>query len=167
MKTVLAFIFIFIFLFKVSAQDKISVSKSTSSTFIETYKTSFMGDDFVLDEAYRLGPASLKILREGIKTSLKWIELNKDHQKTFQKEICRFKVMEKERYEFHGYVDEFADEMTLIFNGESDEIFKIEIKKYNGYSSFIIIEDTTMLNGFKNLLDGKSANNEIDDIFKN
>jgi hypothetical protein len=166
MKIKLALIVILFGISTTQAQDKITVAIGAKSTFIETYNKNSWSEDFTLDEAYRLGPTSVKILKDGVKTSLKWIELNNSHYKTFQKEICRFKTMEKELFKFHGYVDEFAKEMTMIFYGESDGSFKIEIKQYNSYSVFITFTDLEMLRGFKDLLDGKSANNEIDDIFK-
>lgn len=166
MKRKLALIIILFGVLKSQAQDKITVAIGSNSTFIETYNKNSWSDDFTLDDAYRLGPTNLKTLKDGVKTSLKWIELNNSHNKTFQKEVCRFKTMEKELFKFHGYVDEFATEMTMIFYGESDGSFKIEIKPYNSYSVFITFTDLEMLRGFKDLLDGKSANNEIDDIFK-
>lgn len=146
------------------SQDKINVSIGTTSTYIETYRYSL--NEYYLDKAYRLGPSSLKTIKEGINTAIKWKDLNNSHLLTFSKEICRFKVMDKESYKFHGYVDEFAIELVMNFNGFSDGTFKIEIKQYNYFESFIVIEDNDMLNGFKKLLNGKSANSEIDDIFK-
>lgn len=166
MKIKLALIVILFGLLTTQAQDKITVAVGTNSTFIETYNKNSWSGDFTLNKAYRLGPTSLKTLKDGVKTSLKWIEINNSYYKTFQKEVCRFKTMEKESFKFHGYVDEFAEEMTMIFYGESDGSFKIEIKPYNSYSIFITFTNLDMLRGFKDLLDGKSANNEIDDIFK-
>lgn len=165
MKRILALIIILFGYSTSQAQDKIKVAINSSSTFIETYNKSSFSEDFIIEDAYRLGTTSLTTLREGVNTSLKWIELNITHNKTFQKEICRFKTMEKESFKFHGYVDEFATEMAMIFYGNSDGSFKIVIKQYNSYSEFIIFTDLYKLIGFKNLLDGNSANNEIDDIF--
>jgi hypothetical protein len=148
------------------SQDKINVAVGATSTSIETYRYSL--NEYYLDKAYRLGPSSLKTIKEGINTAIKWKDLNNSHLLTFSKEICRFKVMDKESYKFHGYVDGFTIELVMNFNGFSDGTFKIEIKQYDYFGSFIIIEDNDMLNGFKKLLNGKSANanSGIDDIFK-
>ena len=83
------------------AQERITVVTTAAEIFMETYEKSFF-NEFTLDEAYRLGPTSTKTLKEGIRTALKWIDLNSTHQKDFEKEICRFKAMEKELYKFHG-----------------------------------------------------------------
>ncbi|SHM79421.1 hypothetical protein [Flavobacterium xanthum] len=166
MKKKLVIIIIFFGFAKIQAQDRITVAIGSNSTFIETYNKNSWSDEFTLTEAYRLGPTNLKTLKEGVKTSLKWIDLNDTHNKTFQKEVCRFKTTEKESFKFHGYVDQFATEMVMIFNGEVDGTFKIEIKPYNSFLVFITFTDVEMLKGFKDLLDGKSANNEVDDIFK-
>lgn len=147
------------------AQERITVATNAAETFIETYKKSYISV-LILDEAYRLGPTSTKTLKEGIRTAIKWIDLNTTHQKDFEKEICRFKAMEKELYKFHGYVDEFAVEMTLNFKGYLDGTFVLEIKQYDSYSAFITFSDKDMIISFRDLLDGKSANKEIDDIFK-
>ena len=147
------------------AQERITVVTTAAEIFMETYEKSFF-NEFTLDEAYRLGPTSTKTLKEGIRTALKWIDLNSTHQKDFEKEICRFKAMEKELYKFHGYVDQFAVEMTLNFRGNSDGTFVLEIKQYDTYSTFISFSDKDMIISFRDLLDGKSANKEIDDIFK-
>ena len=161
------FIIILVFIgFHSFAQERITLVTSAAETFIETYNKSY-SKEFTLDEAYRLGPSSTKTLKAGIRTALKWIDLNATSQKDFEKEICRFKAMEKEEYKFHGYVDEFAIEMTLNFKGNSDGTFILEIKPYNGYAKFISFSDKDMITNFRDLLDGKSPNKEIDDIFKN
>lgn len=148
------------------AQDKIIVSINKIDTYIETYKKSY-SKNFILDEAYRLGPSSFKTLKEGVRTALKWIDINSEYNKTFEKEICRFKAMEKEQYKFHGYVDQFAKELILNFRGYSNGTFVIEIKEYDGYSTFIKLNEKYMVISFRDLLEGKSVNKEIDDIFKN
>lgn len=165
MKKSLIIILVFIG-FNSYAQERITVLINTTETYIETYEKRY-SDKFVLDKAYRLGPTSAKTLKEGIRTAIKWIDLNITHQKDFEKEICRFKAMEKGLYKFHGYVDQFAEEMTLNFKGYSDGTFVLEIKQYNSYSTFITFSDKDMVISFRDLLDGKSANKEIDDIFKN
>lgn len=165
MKKTLIIIFIIISGLNSYSQERITVAANSSQTFIETYKRSY-SNEFILDKAYRLGPTSAKILREGIGTAIKWIDLNVIHQKDFEKEICRFKAMDKEEYKFHGYVDQLAVEIILNFKGYSDGTFEIEIKQYDSYSVFIGFSDKDMVINFRDLLDGKSANKEIDDIFK-
>lgn len=54
----------------------------------------------------------------------------------------------------------------MTFYGYSDGTFKITIEENNGIGTFITITETNMLSGFYDLLNGKSANKEIDDIFK-
>ena len=81
MKIKLALIIILFGISTNQAQDKITVAIGAKSTFIETYNKNSWSEDFTLDEAYRLGPTSVKILKDGVKTSLKWIELNNSHYK--------------------------------------------------------------------------------------
>lgn len=147
------------------SQDRINVAANSTETFIETYIKNSNG--YKLDQAYRLGPSSSKALKEGVKTALKWIDLNVTHQKDFEKEICRFKAMEKDDFKFHGYIEELVIEMIFNFKGKSDGTFVLEIKQYDSSSTFITFRDKDMVVSFKDLLDGKSANEEIDDIFKN
>ncbi|MDI6050589.1 hypothetical protein QLS31_12175 [Flavobacterium sp. XS2P24] len=160
-------IFIILFPFLCFSQDKITVSKGTKDTYIETYQYYSYNDSYSIKEAYRLGPSSAKLLKDAISTSIKWSKLNEEHEKKFEKEIVRFKVMDKESYKFHGYVDKFTEEFTLIFRGYEDGIFEVIIKKYDGFGDFIKIDTMNQLVNFQDLLNGKSANNEIDDVFKN
>ncbi|WP_299818106.1 hypothetical protein [uncultured Pontibacter sp.] len=147
------------------SQAKISVSINGTDTYIETYNKTF-GDELSLDKAYRLGPGALVTLKQGTKKALEWGSLNELHQKAFEKEICRFKVMDKELYKFHGYVDQFTSEIVLLFKGFEDGSFELMIKPYNSsYDTFIEFSDKEMLQNFDNLLNGRSANKEINDIF--
>ncbi|MDD4990727.1 MAG: hypothetical protein PHR83_00720 [Paludibacter sp.] len=141
------------------AQDRISVSTSKSGTIIEVSEYSHI-------LAYRLGPASANILKNGLNTALKWIDLNSIHQKNFEKEICRFKAMDYETYKFHGYIDQLASEMRILFNGNSDGTFELLIGKYDSRQGFLSFSDKATILDFIDLLNGKSVNNEIDDIFK-
>lgn len=161
------------------SQDKIAVSTNSQNTFIETYEkkyevkltrngseVNYNNYNFKLIDAYRLGPSSLKKLKEGINTALNWTDLNVNHKKSFEKEICRIKVMEKEDYKFHGYIEQLQKEMVLVFKGFSDGTFLIELKFYDSNYNFIKIQTKDMLINFKNLLNGKSSNSDVDDIFK-
>ncbi|GGG12774.1 hypothetical protein [Pontibacter amylolyticus] len=148
------------------SQEKISVAIVGSDTYIETYSKSYYNSELSLDKAYRLGPGALSTLKQGIKKAIEWSTLNETHQKGFEKEICRFKVMKKELYKFHGYVDGFTSEMTLLFKGYEDGSFDLVIRPYNSsFDKFIEFNDKGMVKKFNNLLHGKSANKEIDDIF--
>lgn len=153
----------------VNAQ-KITVGKSSngSSTFIETYNYDRYNNSFHLQTAYRLGPSALKTLKNCVETAIKWAELNEIHRKTFNKEICRVVVMNKDVFDFHGYVREFTEELTVVFYGYSNTTFKIEMKSNSRLinSSFITISSKKELTDFKDMLNGKSVNKEIDDIFK-
>lgn len=154
------------------AQEKIVVVINGSDTFFESYKKTSLvictGNELSFDEAYRLGTSAASELKQGIRTAIKWIDLNKTHKKTFKKEVCRFKAMDKELYKFHGYVDEFSKEITLLFKGKPDGSFEVTIKPYNSsYGYFIEFTNKEMIEKFKDFLDGKSANEEIADIFKN
>ncbi len=162
------FLITLLWVLNINAQDKITVITNTKGTFIETYDYLSYDDSYWQKEAYRLGPSATKVLKDGIDTAFKWIDLNKTHRKTFQKEICRFKVMDKRDFDFFGYTERLTKEIKLNFKGYSDNTFEIEITGGGlvGIIPFIKISDYNYLVGFKNLLDGKSANKEIDDIFK-
>ena len=157
---------------ELTLKDLLRSGPTSTETLKEGNKKSY-SNELTLDHAYRLGPTSTKTLKEGLRTAIKWIDLNVTHQKDFEKEVCRFRAMEKETYKFHGYVDQFAVEMTLYFKGNSDGTFVLEIKQndspltFNTFSDkFITFSDKKMIISFLDLLDGKSANKEIDDIFK-
>lgn len=171
MVKVLVFSFFVLLFAPVSfGQEKVKISTGGSNTYIETYsKNSFRGYDsgeYKLDEAYRLGPTSAKTLKSGIKKALEWADLNKEHQKEFDKEVCRFKVMDKETYKFHGYVDEFTKEMVLTFHGNSSGGCSASLKIYDSYGTFLSLDSKEDMNDILDMLNGKSVNDEIDDIFK-
>lgn len=167
MKNPVFFLLLFISI-NSKGQDKINVAIGNFGYFIETYNYIDFNNSYEFDTAYRIGPNSGKILKEGISTAQKWINLNLEHNKTFSKEICRIIATKKDSYDFHGFVKEFSDEIIVTFYGFSDGNFKLKIEVFDGHMSddFIIIENLNMLKKFQQLLNGKSANNEIDDIFK-
>ncbi|MCL9768878.1 hypothetical protein NAT47_00435 [Flavobacterium sp. HXWNR69] len=148
------------------SQDKINVLSNSKDTYIETYKYYSYNEQYSLTDAIRIGPSGMKILKSSISTAIKWVELNNNYNKQFTKEISRFKAIDKKTYDFYKkYIDQFADEYIITFYGYENGDFKVEIKKHN-YDGFIIIDNIEMLKDFKNIINGKSANNEIDDIFK-
>lgn len=160
---------LFIILFPIISisQDRISASVGNNEIYIETYKYYEFDDSYTLQKAYRLGPSSAKVLKDGIKTAVKWAELNQQYNREFNKEISRFSVMEKEIYKFYKkYINEFSDELIMTFKGLESGEFEFEIKNNNDFIDFIRINDLEMLINFQNLINGKSVNNEIDELFK-
>ncbi len=147
--------------------DKIVVVTKGSSIFIETYKESY-GGKWTIDDVYRLGPSAKRTLLNGLDKTIEWAELNVGHKKEFQKEVCcRFKVMNKDTYEFHGYVEEFTTEFNMIFRGHSDGTFELVIGSVGSRLSFLELYSKKEIKDLKDMLNGKSVNEEIDDIFKN
>jgi hypothetical protein len=175
----LILIFLSIGLTANAQERKILVALNNSGTFIETYYkneplkmngTVFTIYDFKLNSAFRLGPSSTNTLKEGIKTAIKWIKLNEQHQKDFEKEICRFKAMDTETFKIHGYIDQFSAELILKFKGFSNGTFELEIKSnertiLGPYGE--TFDDLDYLTNFLSLLNGKAIKNDINDIFKN
>lgn len=167
MRKILVVVFVVIFNFNVKSQDKINVGLGKVNNYIETYQYVDFLKEYSLKDAYRLGPSAIKILKSGINTAIKWVNLNEVHQKDFTKEICRFTATDKKTFDFYQkHIDQFADEIVMTFYGYSDGTFKIVIGENNNFSPFITINNMYMLDGFNDLLNGKSANKEIDDIFK-
>lgn len=121
--------------------------------------------------AYRLGPNAALILSNSIKKAIEWYDLNQIHRKNFIKEINRFRVMEKSEYEFHGYVEEFTKNAKVMFSGYPDDKVKctIEIDSFiEGYvDTFISLDSKKEIQDFLKILQGKSVNPDIDNIFKN
>lgn len=101
--------------------------------------------------------------------AIEWATLNKTHRKGFSKEVCRFRVMDKQQYDFHGYVAEFTKEMIMEFQGYDSGSFLLELstREFSANASFFSFNSVEELKSFRDLLDGKSVNKEIDDIFKN
>ena len=165
---ILPFILMLFISLNLKAQDKINVAIGSFGYFIETYNYIDFNDHYEIDMVYRIGPTSGKTLKEGISTAQKWVNLNLEHNQTFSKEICRFIATEKSVYDFHGYVKEFSNDIIVTFYGFPNGVFKLKIEVYDGHMlhDFIIIENVDMLKQFQQLLNGKSANDKIDDIFK-
>ena len=165
MKNIL-FILFSLVSYSILAQDKITVLSGSYGTYIETYNYYEWMNSYQLKKAIRLGPTSIKVLKEGTNTAIKWVKLNSEHRKQFSKEICRFRAMNKDQFEYTGYGYEYTNEYTVTFYGNYDGSFKLEIKTNNDFSEFIVINNIETLMNFKKLLNGESTNNDIDDIFK-
>lgn len=152
--------------FNCLAHAKVSVSISKAGTVIEVSENSSTIQKAYSIQAYRLGPTSANVLKTGLQTALKWADLNMTHKKNFEKEICRFKAMDYEAYKHFGYVDEFSKEMKILFKGYTNGTFELKIAEYNSLFGFLNFYDKASIRKFIDLLNGKSANKEIDDIFK-
>lgn len=151
---------------------KITVILNGNETFIETYykglesRSTKLEKNFSQTHNYRLGPSASNALKKGVITAIEWINLNEQHKKDFEKEICRFHIMNRTDFENHGYSNHLASEMQLLFIGKSDGSFEFVLKDPISTGRFIEFTEKELVNKFRNLLDGKSTNDEIDDIFK-
>lgn len=116
---------------------------------------------------YRLGSSAKSILIQSIKKAIEWYDLNQLHKKSFTKEINRFKVMDKETYQFHGYVEQFTKNAKVTFAGYSNGDCVCNIEIDNNSIPFLTLSSKKAMQDFLNILQGKSANPDIDNIFKN
>lgn len=148
------------------SQDKITVAINSKDTFIETHEYNKPLETFLLKDAYRLGPSSTKLLKQGIATCIKWVKLNQEHKKNFEKEVVRFKVISKTSFNTFGYHESLVNEAILNFKGYEDNSFEIKILTQNiALSEFIKINSLSSLYDFESLLEGKTLDNEIDKLF--
>lgn len=152
--------------FNCLAHAKVSVSISKAGTVIEVSENSSTIQQSYSIQAYRLGPTSANVLKTGLQTALKWADLNLTHKKYFEKEISRFKAMDYELFKHMGYIDQAALEMKILFKGYHNGSFEVVIGKYNSRDRFLYFSDKASIRKFIDLLNGKSANKEIDNIFK-
>jgi hypothetical protein len=120
---------------------------------------------------YRLGPQAKALLIKGLKTALEWEALNRQHRKTFEKEIVRFQVVEKSLYTSFGYHEVHANTMVLEFMGEGENGSSCLLTFADrGLGGQIIIywlmESRDGMQAFLDALEGRSTQPEIDAIFK-
>ncbi len=118
------------------------------------------------NKSFYAGPNGKKSLISGIQKAIEWAELNETYNKEFEKEITRIRVMEKESFMFYKeFISQFSEECQLNFYGYDNGNFKVvlEFPKSDTRITLTNIED---LRNLKNILNGKSGNSEIDDIFK-
>jgi hypothetical protein len=112
-----------------------------------------------------VGPQTLITLQSGVKKAITWANKNIEVQMEFTKEIGRFRTMDKQTYSFYKkYISEFSNEGKLIFNGYSDGTFQLDFE-VDGSPFRIKISSVEALESFLSLLQGKSANKDVDDIF--
>lgn len=158
-KLKIAFILFFFLLSVHCFSQNITVLQSGKDTFIEC--------DYPPYSAYRLSSSAKATLVASIKTAIEWSDLNKSHLKSFTKEINRFKVVSKENYKTFGYIDPVIEEAKVVFIGwiNASNYFKVEVKVDN--SEFLTFRTREDLVNFLNILQGRSGNSEVDNIFKN
>ncbi len=137
----------------------VTVLQSGNDTFIEC--------DYPPYSAYRLSSSAKSTLISSIKKAIEWSDLNKSHLKSFTKEINRFKVVSKSNYKTFGYIEPVIEEAKVIFIGwnSPSNYFRVEVQVNN--SDFLAFRTRADLVNFLNILQGKSGNTEIDNIFKN
>jgi hypothetical protein len=110
-----------------------------------------------------VGPQTLLTLQSGVKKAIEWATKNQEYLKEFSKEVVRFRTMDKESYSFYKkYISEFSSEGKLMFNGFADGTFDLEfaVSEFN-----ITLSSVESLQSLLSILQGKSSNEEIDDIF--
>ncbi|SHJ60807.1 hypothetical protein SAMN02745146_3514 [Hymenobacter daecheongensis DSM 21074] len=129
--------------------------------FIET---EYYGNDI----SFRLGPTAATQLIKGMKKAKEWSAINQQYKKEFRKEIVRFWVMDKSTFQFHGYMQQFANTAKLIFTGRTDGTSSCLIKIEGSVmvSNFLEFNSYDEMNNFLKILEGKSAQKEVDSIFK-
>jgi len=114
---------------------------------------------------YWISTQTNNLLQAGLKKAITWAKLNEEHQKEFEKEIIRIRVTEKETYEFYRrYIPEFSKEAKLIFEGHTDGTFTLSLTVTDDVVT-ITIATTEGVNNLIKLLQGKSVNSDIDEIF--
>lgn len=105
------------------------------------------------------------LLQTGLKKVVNWAKLNLEHKQSFDKEVMRFRITEKRIYEFYRYfIPEFSNEAILSFTGFSQGNFNMTINIATDVVSIDLISIDDVENFIK-MLQGKSVNKEIDDVF--
>lgn len=105
----------------------------------------------------------LDVLKKSLETAIEWIELNKAHKKKFTKEVCcRFYAIQKYHYEINNMWDTtLAFDVSVIFKGHENGNFTLHINALGFTTS-----KKEFVEKFLKILNGKSANKDIDEIFK-
>ena len=115
---------------------------------------------------YWLGKQTTIILQNSLKKAISWAEINKTQRKDFEKEITRIRVTNKTTYEFYRrYISEFSKECVIIFTGFEDGTFKLTLTVTEDVKT-LTFNTKEEIKDFIEILNGKSVNKEIDDIFK-
>ena len=167
MKKILFFL-LFILSTLAFAQNIKIVQLKSGGIFIESESDSGLGQimNYKSTKSYYAGPSGKKALINGFQKAIEWANLNEQHNKEFEKEITRLRVMNKDTYIFYKeFISEFSEEGLLNFYGYENGRFMVELE-FRSSSTNIKFNDLDDLKSFKRILEGKSANTEIDNIFK-
>lgn len=161
------------FLFSLAFTQSLTVVKlKNNAVFAEfTPKAGFFDTSPPLKSSYYLGPQTNASLQAALKKAIEWAKLNEKHKKQFKKEIIRLKFVEKGEYESLSNSEVFTynhmrkDEAKLIFSGYESGEFLVELNVSGTFRMSFFFENIKMLEDTISLLQGKSVNKEIDDIF--
>lgn len=151
-------------------QQSITVVKlKNGSAIIECKKVTesiFSGDKSESSSGkYWITPQTNLSLQAGLKKAVSWAKLNEEHKKEFEKEIIRIRVTDKDTYEFYKkYISEFSKEAKLGFQGHEDGSFTLTLTVTEDVVE-ITLSTTEGVEDFIKLLQGKSVNKGIDEIF--
>jgi len=151
-------------------QQSITVVKlKNGSAIIECKKVTesiFGGDKSESSSGkYWITPQTNLSLQAGLKKAVSWAKLNEEHKKEFEKEIIRIRVTDKDTYEFYKkYISEFSKEAILAFQGHEDGSFTLTLTVTDDVVE-ITLSSKEGVEDFIKLLQGKSVNKGIDEIF--
>jgi hypothetical protein len=153
-------------------EQKISAEKSGSDLYITVkhrshyvYPNETFWTDWKVMHEIRLGPTAEKELKYGLNKAVEWYDLNLQHKKEFEKEICRFKFIERWQYEESGYDEFYTETWIMTFIGNADSTFRLEFQQEIGRYSDLTIKTIEDVKDFIKILNGDTVEEE-DDIFK-
>lgn len=153
-------------------QQSLTVVKlKNGSTIIECKKVLEESGTFGSNETdignYWITGETNVLLQNGLKKAINWAKLNEEHKKEFEKEIIRIRITDKDVYEFYKkYISEFSKEAKLVFQGHEDGSFTLYLTITQDTVDITLVTADDIDNFIK-MLQGKSVNKEIDEIFKN
>lgn len=118
------------------------------------------------DVKYWVGTTTNTNIQNALIKANKWAVLNEEKKMEFEKEIIRFRFMEKKDYEFHGYVQEFTREGKVSFRGLNDGTFEcsLSFEQQDGSYSECNFTEITVLSNVIKMLQGKPVS-KSDEIF--
>ena len=156
-------------LFGQTQQSITVVRQKTGAAFIECKKLSqsiLTGDKTESSSGkYWITSQTNISLQNGLRKAVSWAKLNEEHKKEFEKEIIRIRVTDKDTYEFYRrYIPEFSKEAILAFQGHDDGSFTLTLTITDDVVD-ITLATADGVNDFIKLLQGKSVNKGIDEIF--
>lgn len=145
------------------------VKLKNGSAIVECKKVSEGGGIFGSSETdagkYWITTQTNASLQAGLTKAISWAKLNEEYKKEFEKEIIRIRVTDKDTYEFYKrYISEFSKEAKLVFQGHEDGSFTLTLTITDDVVD-ITLATTGGVNDFIKLLQGKSVNKGIDEIF--